>query len=295
MRIWVKRMIGQNAFRVLCQLWLMVGLASCNLINPDEKVPAYIKVDSVQVTTTADQGTARHNIKDVWVYMDGDLMGVYQLPALFPVIANEGKHSFIFSPGIYDNGIANTHIIYRLMKGYSTAINIVNGATVSADTTAVITYFPEVEFSWMEDFEDGTMSTVTLSGDSLNYETDITKRFEGNASGRIDLSDSISLFRFEMFEGKPLPTTSSSYLELHYKCDQPFFIGLKGIKSNGDMQTDVILVNASETWNKIYVNLGLAVRELSPATGYKIYCYSSIGSGISSATYYFDNFKLVHN
>ncbi len=292
-------MTTTNAIRIFYQLSLMIGLASCNFINPDDPVPTYIKIDSIQVAVTADQGTASNKIKDVWAYMDGQMIGVYELPALFPVVGDAGKHSFSFLPGIYDNGIAATHTIYRLMQGAAMDISLINGATVSPPSPVVFSYFPGILFTspqgWIEDFEDGTLSIVPVSGDTLRYETDPLKRFEGNASGKITMDVNNPSFRFEMFEGIKIPAASVSYLELNYKCDQPFFVGLKGDQTSGNPDREIILVNASPTWNKIYVSLGTAVRSLNGSSTFKIYCRSALSDGITSGTFYFDNFKLLHN
>ena len=278
--------------KIIILFWIIISAYSCNIINPEEKIPAYIKVDSVSVSTTTDQGTTSHNIKDVWAYMDGQLIGVFELPALFPVIGDQGKHSFLFAPGIYDNGIASTHIIYRLMKGASTELDIINGAITNV-TAPQITYFPGVSFDWLENFEDGTVSIV--SDDSLDILTvDTLNAFEGK-SAKLSLNATNNSFKFRMFEGVQVPAASVTYAELNYKCDQPFFLGLAGKKTGGYTEVTVILINASENWNKIYVNIGDAVRVLNPSADYKVFCYSTLGNGISSGTFYFDNFKLIHN
>jgi len=275
------------------QLLTVLLLGSCNFINPEEQIPTYIKVDSVIVNTNADEGTAAHKIKDVWAYMDGEFIGVFELPAKFPVLGSQGNHSFLFAPGIYDNGIASTHIIYRLMHGASMDINLVNGATVAPPSTPKITYFPEVTFSWMEDFESGSISLIRVSGDTLVQ--DATDKYEGAYSGKIALNAADPSFNFEMFSGVSIPTTSVSYLEMHYKCDHPFFVGLAGKKSGTYVPVTISLINASPEWNKIYISLGAAVRALSPSTDYKLFINSSISSGTTTGNFHFDNFKIVHN
>ncbi len=291
-------MMCQNFKIIFLNLFSLTAFTGCDIINPAEPTPTYIKVDSVSVSTDYSvQGTASNEIKDIWVSMDGQFIGVYQLPALFPVIGDAGTHSFLFAPGIYDNGIVNTRIIYRLMKGFTTDIELKNGEIVQPSTTPVITYFPQILFSapngWQEDFEDATISLVPTTGDTLVQ--DVTDAFEGTYSGKITMSASNPSFRLEMFEGVVLPTTSVSYLEMNYKCDYPFFVGLIGKKSGGNEERQIIVVNSTKnTWNKIYISLGNAVRSLDPSQNYKIYISSSL-SDASSATFHFDNFKVIHN
>ena len=276
-------------------LSLILGFASCNIINPDEKIPCYIKIDTSMVTTStnyATQGSAKQKIKDVWAYIDGNLVGVYELPALFPVIGDAGKHSFLFAPGIYDNGIASTHIIYRLMQGPEMDISLINGATVSPTSKLVFSYFPEITFSWIEDFENGSNSLAHISGDTLVR--DNADPIEGYY-GKITLNTSDPSFRFQMPDWVSIAPTSVTYLEMNYKCDQPFLVGLVGEKINGNLEAQVIYINPSATWNKIYVSLGTGVRALNPALGYKLFFGSTLGLGVQSGTFYFDNLKLLHN
>lgn len=274
----------------------MMFAFSCNFINPEEKIPTYIKVDKLHVAVNSGQGSASNKIKDVWVFMDGNMVGVYQLPALFPVIGDEGRHSFLFSPGILDNGIDNTHVIYRLMKGETKELSLINGSTISADPVT-INYFPADEFPWMEDFENQSQLSLVTSDTTnpLLYETHASELFEGVASGIISINSSHNAFRIEMFEAVTLPITSVTYLEMNYRCDYPFYVGLSGEKSTGNIDKYVVAINPSAEWNKIYVNLGDAVRSLNPALGYKVFMSSSLSEGATSGTFRFDNLKLVHN
>ena len=113
--------------------------------------------------------------------------------------------------------------------------------------------------------------------------------------GKISLNTSDPSFRFQMPDWVSIAPTSVSYLEMHYKCDQPFLIGLIGEKISGDLEAQIIYINPSATWNKIYVSLGTGVRALNPALGYKLFFGSTLGDGVQSANFYFDNLKLVHD
>ncbi|HRC92920.1 MAG TPA: hypothetical protein PLQ16_12225, partial [Bacteroidia bacterium] len=59
----------------LKQLFTVIAFASlmqaCNLINPAEPTPAYIQIDTINLTTNlTTQGSASHKIVDAWVYVD---------------------------------------------------------------------------------------------------------------------------------------------------------------------------------------------------------------------------------
>src|SRR4249919_1549142 len=76
--------------------------SSCEIINPSEPIPAYIKIDKFDITPTPSLGTDSSKITNVFVYMDAEFQGGYSLPAHFPVIGT-GEHKFLFYSGITVN------------------------------------------------------------------------------------------------------------------------------------------------------------------------------------------------
>ena len=65
-----------SVFTVFCLL-----LSSCVTENA---VPAYLSIPNFTLTTTSAQGSAAQKITDAWVYVDGNLNGIFELPAKFP-------------------------------------------------------------------------------------------------------------------------------------------------------------------------------------------------------------------
>jgi len=53
-----------------------IALSSCNVINPEEKIPAYINIAAINLETDeATQGAATKNISDAWIYIDDQFIG----------------------------------------------------------------------------------------------------------------------------------------------------------------------------------------------------------------------------
>jgi hypothetical protein len=71
-------MIGRKFLHILAFsffLLLLLAQTSCEKFSGDQTVPAYMKIDSIRLTTDySTQGTAIHNITDAWVYIDGQLI-----------------------------------------------------------------------------------------------------------------------------------------------------------------------------------------------------------------------------
>ena len=85
-------------------------LFSCSEL--DLGIPNYLIIEEINVD---DNTTA--NITDAWVYVDDNLIGVYELPANFPTL-EEGIHKVRIRAGIKDNGISGIRIPYPFYSSY---------------------------------------------------------------------------------------------------------------------------------------------------------------------------------
>src|ERR1700761_424190 len=77
----------------IVQLFILIvsvfSISGCNVINPKEAVPTYIHVDSFRFTPANYelQGASTHDIRTVFAFYNNNPIGVFDLPATFPVIA----------------------------------------------------------------------------------------------------------------------------------------------------------------------------------------------------------------
>ena len=92
-------------------LLILLVLSSCQKEDTGG-IPTYLKIDNI----TLDEGNTTSNITDAWVYVNGQLQGVYELPAKFPVL-EQGNTDIKVYAGIKNNGIAarRVHILFILL------------------------------------------------------------------------------------------------------------------------------------------------------------------------------------
>ena len=108
----------------LLALCLIVQLTSCEIINPEEAIPAYIQIDTIQfINNSVAEGTAEQKIVEAWVNVDDDFLGTYDLPASIPVLKS-GAANVIVRPGIKDNGIGSLSEIYTFFEPYEASIEL---------------------------------------------------------------------------------------------------------------------------------------------------------------------------
>ncbi len=280
----------------LTQYILSIGLIaaitpSCELINPAEQIPAYLQVDNVTLSTNSGQGSASHKITDVWIDADNAAQGVYEIPKVFPLL-NNGATYLIISAGILDNGISSTRAIYPFY--YPDTLTLDLEATKVYKLTPHFSYRTNVKFSFIEDFEAGNLFSL-IAGDTGLIRTSATANvFEGNFSGYIYLDSSHNLYEGRTTTSFTISRGSPVYVELNYKCDQPFEVGIYGTTDVGHTSLYKWNINPKDTWNKIYLNMGQDVLSMD-ATSIQIQIRAVFDNTQDSGHIYLDNIKLVSN
>jgi hypothetical protein len=282
---------------VACVIFFGLNLfcVSCDVINPDESIPVYFKIDNINlIVDPLSDGSASHKISDAWVYVDGDFVGTYELPCKFPVL-KEGEHDIIVKAGIKMNGISASRGYYPFYKPYEQHVNLAPGETYNLSHS--VTYFADkVQFN--EEFEVAGISLEKF-GDSdttIELTSDASTVYEGAYSGIINLNSDYDHALVATSEAYDLPKNSTPvFLELNYKCNNPFKIGLYAIISGQSTKKEVITINKSDEWNKIYINLTYTCASEQNANNFKLYFEVYKDPAVENPFILLDNIKLVYN
>jgi hypothetical protein len=268
-----------------------VFLSSCNIINPPEQIPAYLKIDSfqLQITNSSLQGSNSSNITDAWVFIDNNILGVYALPAELPVL-EVGQHSIRLAAAIKENGYANIRNTYPFYAPYDIDVELKSDNSINI--TPTIQYREDAIFLLMENFEGSGINLAKLSGDVDIKKTQSTV-FEGLNSGEISFDATTASTEIASTQEFSLKLNNNQmFLELNYKCDMEFLVGLMDTKS---LKKNYILgVLPKKDWNKIYINLESAVSALS-ADKYKLIFQAIKPENTNTASVFLDNIKVITN
>ena len=294
--------IKRNKPILLYLLCILCCLSACDIINPAEDIPAFIEVDSFQLTTNPDtQGSNGHQINDVWAFVGGEALGVFELPARIPVL-EMGEQTITLFAGIRENGLRSTPVIYPFYDRYETVVNLVPEQTIVL--SPIITYDSQNSiFEVIEDFENGNSALRSTTPDALGRTTEETQTLEG-AAGQISLTTNTSIELTSTATFTDLPTTQGLpvYLEMDYRTNVEFEVGLVGISTDPlnsfeAVSFKVILCPIAE-WNKIYINFQEDL-EVSQLDAYQLAFRASTedtGCGNSNPTnpeVLLDNIKLI--
>ena len=275
---------------------------SCNKMEGDQTVPSYLKIDSVFIETYYPvEGSSSHKITDVWVYVDDQQMGVFELPALFPILKS-GKHRLEIRPGIKLNGISSTRVPYPFYEPiiYDN-FNFIPDSVLNMGAIRT-KYYDNIEFTWLEDFEGPSISIIeSESSDTTIERTQPVNSPEAflsdhsSYSGEIVLTSDKPTFWGYSFNAFDLPRDSKPVaLEIDFKTNNSLVVGVLSSLPGEYKWDDLVYLNHTDSWNKIYINIGPTTSRYPKAYDFKIYFRAGRESGVTQSEIFIDNIKLIH-
>jgi hypothetical protein len=277
---------------------LGLGLfSSCSMYQKDSGVPAYVYIEDFSLTTNyPEEGTDSKNIRDVWVFIDGNVQGVYPLPCRFPIL-HEGNITFKLSAGILVNGISATRAIYPFFAQYDTSLSLERGRTDTLRPRVV--YNELINFGWMEDFESQGFSlrTTAVSDTPVARTTNPLEVFEGVSALAMRVDGRAPFVRCETNQAFSIPGGGGRavFLELNYKNNQIFDVGLQFIEPDGQAINQPIytLAPTNGEWRKQYMNFTPYIQGRA-GVKYRVFFEArhALGSA-GSGEIFVDNLKLI--
>lgn len=281
----------------------ILALSSC-IKDKSPNIPAYIYVPAIEFEAGSGQGSSSSNITDAWITVDGNLIGVKDLPALLPVIIDDYSttHTVRIAAGIKDNGLASQNVRYPFYAVYEQQHLL---AAAKVDTIRPTLVYDNstsgLEVLVLEDFEGpGIIFAEDVDGYPSTFMAKTQEDvFEGDYSGKIHIDsfnwDGRIATSFKYSDLQPNNTAFPVYLELDYKTNIPVEVGVIGYFYNGSTTIEYKGgFNTRDAWNKIYFNLTEPVFTLG-ASQYAIVFRAQypVNHG-KDAEIYVDNIKLLH-
>lgn len=285
----------RTGFYTAITLVFLVGLFSCELINPPEDIPSYIRVDTFMITVNDfDQGSASHMMTDIWMSVGGTNLGTFTMPFTVPSL-DVGPQTLNIRPGIKLNGISATRIAYPFFKPVIMDVELVPGEILQI--IPVSEYKDVCFFAFIEEFEDPGVKLLYAphSDTSFMIQKDVVK--EGRSSGAIFLTKDQKDFEAFLDEDLELPENASPVLiEFDYKNNNEFQIGMYLIEDGVMEWRGLVKVRPSEIWKRMYVDLGQTATLLNETELYRVTFLASYQQedSLTTAEIYLDNIKLIH-
>ena len=259
-------------------------------------VPAFIHIPDYSFNVRPGEGTSDQKITEVWVYNDEQLLGIYDLPAVVPII-DDGTANIQIFPGIKNNGMSDSRIKYVFSPAFDTTLNVSPG-----DSVTVKPQFEYYEQAVIEElgFESGNF-LVPLPGNNGTFAaiTDPEVVFEGNRCGKGVIDASQNRLYFMRDENLGYVAGNYYFLEMNYSANNKFSVGLLITEAGIESKYFALIINPTQTttgtpdWNKIYVDFGDLPSKHPQATSFKFFVEMIPDETGKSCELYLDNLKWV--
>lgn len=262
---------------------IVLVLSGCSKSSNDG-IPSYVSISNPTLQVQPGQGSALHGIETIWAESEGENFGAYELPAAFPVLVS-GSKQIILNAGVRQSGDFFVREIYPCFNPFIETVNFTQKDTLFIQP--VFSYKSQTEFLLIEDFENSnvfTGMTRTGVGNADNLE---------GVAGKLSLNQSTVTALGIMGNTVPLSRIGRTYIELHFKGTNNFWLGAQAFSGGNQVFDDVIIpMFKTDKWQKMYIEITFLLNFVE-ATDYKFYFRANIPPGEEETEVLIDNFKIV--
>ncbi len=284
--------------RVLWYGALVLVLAACIKNNPN---PSWIQVNPVVLVSNPNlsgaEGQLTQDFRDVWLYVDDQLIGCFQTPFKIPIL-KEGSMNVKIYPAVRNNGIAGSKMIYPLVNFYE--LNTVftpNQTTVINPQTS---YVDNVNF-WIEDFEDASIKIQddpNTSVAALFTTSENALPLNGFNYGKVLLNASDSVWVANTTEQLYIAKNRPCFLEVDYYNTNSFVQGFLAVSSLGNVYQDNAGFNqqgpSSVKWKKMYIELTELIGNSSNGSNFIQTFKANLDTNRTESFVCIDNIKIIY-
>ena len=286
-------------------LFVIAGLMlnSCIKNNPD---PSWIEITPWTLVANSNSqyptGELTHSFTDAWVYVNDELIGVFQVSDTLKIpVLKSGAVNIKVYPAIRNNGVSATKKIYPFVERYEINTTLVQNQTLQINP--ITRYSPAVRFA-IEDFEDPAIKLVNdqNSATQMSQGNDPSILQWGNFYGFVNLNQTdttwIAYTNFESVNEADLPRGKEVYLEIDYYNTNNVITGLLWISSTSIKNNTNYRLNKQDPskvkWKKIYIDLKELISNSPVGTYFEQSFQALLDEGDTEGTIVIDNIKVVH-
>ncbi len=282
-------------------------LSGCSLINPEESLPIYVQIEDAEVLVDENrQVWSPLGIRDTWVFLQNEQIGVFELPTVFPILAEPGETSLRIGGGVFETGLSGFRREYPFWNDINVSIEGVN----PLDTLTIrprFEYFPRdttLVYAFEEGFEGASvvLENVSLTGNFTQIRQSTERAYTGLRSGKVTFSPDKYIFEASSpVLGLPQTGNNDIWCEVTYWNDIAFSVLLVGVAPGSVLETELptnVVFVSPDGWKTAYIHLNDLARSLPQGAAFKLLFRASsfdkeIQSG-RSGTIFLDHIRLIH-
>jgi hypothetical protein len=236
-----------------------------------------------------------HNITEVWVFQDDQIIGLFPLPAKVPIVSENASVKIKISAGIRNNGIKDTPKLYPFIAPIETSIEFVPSETKIIPLQ--FTYKTQgVNMPINDNFESRHSFETDLDGNFATF-LSLSTNFaaSGLRSGEVKLTEDVNFVEIgsNLDIKKQDINSGASYVEFDYKGEGEISIGVAKINNSIFKVDRLIYVPCKQEWNHIYIDF-TTVLQPKDFDAYRIVFGFTKAGNSNLSNVYIDNVKHLH-
>ncbi len=272
-------------FKFFVILFLIFLYSSCSKDLALNGIPAYLRIDSVQVIGDARFGVISRDIFGVQIDVGSESRGIWQLNSLIPIL-QEGDKNLIISPFVKVNNLSNNFIQYPFLR---TNLTLHNFKPTRVDTIVPsFSYFDDTRVVLIEEFENNSnFSNATVSSIAKNGQGSL-KIIANNQSTSDSSITSVHVTQLVLNPGKEI------YLEFDYYMPSGALMpSISFTDANGNVKNLFAdnFLKKNNGWQHVYWRFSSLVGFANVSKGYV--SFSLLKDDVPNGEVYIDNLKLL--
>lgn len=237
-------------------LIIALFLMSCGLGDTAAPIPGYLNITSVEVQPYGVNTSETNNITDLYVFLDGQILGVFPLPAKVPIQNPEKIQDLTILAGIKNSGVSANPVFYPFYKSFVKTIQMAPLQVM--DLPVDFRYSDNAKLTFYENFENvNSIFSQNIGNTNGAIQRDVTDSTVGLSCGKVSLGSGLTTLQLATGTGirKGDVTGGSSYVEFDYKGDGLISVGVLKRIGNNQIENYKIVVPCRNEWNKIYIEV----------------------------------------
>jgi hypothetical protein len=284
----------RSVLALLLPVITLAAFSGCEIINPSEETPSYLQINTITLdprkSATESYGSASNNISDAWVYVNGKLLGAFELPAKIPVLAKDSVQLIVYA-GVYPNGQKGARLQYSFYSNYKKTVWLEPGKVTELEP--VVKFVPQtvLPFSVYDEFTTLSSQTALRVPASSPYRLELNQdsltdfKYSNGSVGVVygTPGNNQTVTLESVFNGKLPFGTKAVYLEFDYRSTMDFEPGVV-----------VSRFKPSRQWKRLYLDLtGEANNTAFKGADFRVEIQAS-PSGNPRDYFAIDNVRLIH-
>lgn len=249
------------------------------------EIPFYLNCDSAIISPST-LGTANSGIYGLYVTVEADIRGTWQMPFKMPIL-HEGLKSVYIEPVVKENNLSTRFFTYPLYNPKLVNINMTKGK--SLDTIFSFDYATGVSLIANEDMEANTNFSLSKKVNIARNGTGGMELFANNTT----LDSSVTAFYFKQL---PFNLEKTTFLEFDYYMPSGVLapvLAYNDGSGNTKLAYGESYLNKNTGWTHVYFNYSFIVNRIGKTGLYTPVFILITEKGASSATAYIDNLRIL--